>query len=146
MVRLITHNMLTCHVKNCTKDNFPLVFSDVELVIREAPENPDFLIRFLPKLDWTALVDTARSLGDTSLPESQPETLSPAQITALHHVLMEIHVEEGAMNCRGCGHVYPISNGIPNMVRVASSSLLLRKACGGLMRVAQLLAEHEVGR
>lgn len=20
------------------------------------------------------------------------------------------------MNCRGCGHVYPISNGIPNMV------------------------------
>jgi multifunctional methyltransferase subunit TRM112 len=77
MVRLITHNMLACHVRkypwvlhetqcsqigNCNKDNFPLVFSDVELVIRPAPENYDFLRRFLPKLEWNALVDTARSV------------------------------------------------------------------------------------
>lgn len=92
MVRLITHNMLACHVstshtftphpliiatftpltlllphfffpENCTKDNFPLVFSEVELVERPAPINPDFIKRFLPKLDWKALVDTARSVS-----------------------------------------------------------------------------------
>ena len=78
MVRLITHNMLACHVRkssriiklilreplgNCNKDNFPLVFSDVELVIRPAPENYDFLRRFLPKLEWNALIDTARSVS-----------------------------------------------------------------------------------
>lgn len=54
----------------------------------------------------------------------------------LHHVLLEvmsqvssgieisvssafaykIHVEEGAMVCQGCGHVYLVKNGIPNMV------------------------------
>ena len=52
----------------------------------------------------------------------------------LHHVLLEVsrsppcflpiveqsffqvHVEEGAMICPNCSHVYPISNGIPNMV------------------------------
>ena len=53
----------------------------------------------------------------------------------LHHVLLEvahhvvlilyyiflciplkIHVEEGSMICPNCEHVYPISNGIPNMV------------------------------
>ncbi|WVR03910.1 hypothetical protein IAU60_000909 [Kwoniella sp. DSM 27419] len=124
MVRLITHNMLACHVKNCTKDNFPLAFSEVELVIRPAPENLDFIQRFLPKLDWPALVDTARSLGDTTLPDTMPESMTEDQLRALHHVLMEMHVEEGNMTCRGCGHVYPISNGIPNM----------------------LLAEHEVGR
>ncbi|OCF34737.1 multifunctional methyltransferase subunit TRM112 [Kwoniella heveanensis CBS 569] len=124
MVRLITHNMLACHVKNCTKDNFPLVFSEVELVIRPAPENLEFIQRFLPKLDWTALVDTARSLGDTSLPETMPDQITEDQLKALHHVLMEMHIEEGNMTCRNCGHVYPISNGIPNM----------------------LLAEHEVGR
>lgn len=28
----------------------------------------------------------------------------------------KIHVEEGQMKCRGCGHIYPISTGIPNMV------------------------------
>jgi hypothetical protein len=50
-------------VENCTKDNFPLVFSEVELVIREAPENLEFIQRFLPKLEWNALVDTARSVS-----------------------------------------------------------------------------------
>lgn len=50
----------------------------------------------------------------------------------LHHVLLEvrrtsccervsyppqIHIDEGAMLCPNCGHSYPISNGIPNMVR-----------------------------
>ncbi|WVO13230.1 hypothetical protein L204_100843 [Cryptococcus depauperatus] len=126
MVRLITHNMLTCHAKGCNKDNFPLVFSEVELVERPALLNPDFILRFLPKLEWPALVDTARSLGNTDLPETMPEleAFSEEQIQALHHVLFEMHVEEGNMTCRGCGHVYPISNGIPNM----------------------LLAEHEVGR
>lgn len=77
MVRLITHNLLSCHVselsdfdrcilligENCNKDNFPLVFSDVELVIRESEPNYEFLKRFLPKLEWTALVDTARSVS-----------------------------------------------------------------------------------
>lgn len=48
--------------ENCTKDNFPLVFSDVELVVREAPENLEFIQRFMPKLEWNALVDTARSV------------------------------------------------------------------------------------
>ncbi|GMK58584.1 hypothetical protein CspeluHIS016_0600260 [Cutaneotrichosporon spelunceum] len=124
MVRLITHNMLACHARNCTKDNFPLVFSDVELVVREAELNPDFLTRLLPKLDWTALVDTARSLGDTSLPDNMPTEWTDEQIQQLHHVLLEMHVEEGCMTCRGCGHIYPIQNGIPNM----------------------LLAEHEISR
>ncbi|RSH84403.1 uncharacterized protein EHS24_005923 [Apiotrichum porosum] len=116
--------MLACHVRNCTKDNFPLAFADVELVVKPAEENLDFLRRFLPKLDWRALVDTARSLGDTALPDDMPATWTDEQLQALHHVLLEIHVEEGKMICRGCGHVYPIQNGIPNM----------------------LLAEHEISR
>ncbi|ORX33620.1 hypothetical protein BD324DRAFT_638926, partial [Kockovaella imperatae] len=110
------HRSLLTNVENCNKDNFPLVFSDVELVIRETPENLDFIERFIPKLEWNALVDTARSLGDTSLPEEQPEMLSEEFLKALHHVLMEMHVEEGKMICQGCGHIYPIANGIPNMV------------------------------
>ncbi|KAJ9124695.1 hypothetical protein QFC24_003062 [Naganishia onofrii] len=128
MVRLITHNMLTCHVKNCTKDNYPLVFQDAAVEIRPAEPNLGFIERFLPKLEWSALVSTAKALGDDSLPEVMPEDeeelRSEEFLTKLHHVLMEIHVEEGAMVCRGCGHVYQISSGIPNM----------------------LLAEHEVGR
>lgn len=49
--------------ENCTKDNFPLQFHDVELVVREAPENLEFIQRFVPKIDWEALVDTARQVS-----------------------------------------------------------------------------------
>ncbi|PFH48534.1 hypothetical protein AMATHDRAFT_149746 [Amanita thiersii Skay4041] len=116
MVRLITHNLLACHVKGCTSNNFPLQFQDVSIEIREAEFNPDFLRGFIPKIEWKALVDTARQLGDTSLPLEPPEMLDDEFLKNLHHVLLEVHVEEGAMICPNCNHRYPISNGIPNML------------------------------
>lgn len=63
MVRLITHNLLACHVKGCTTNNFPLAFRHVELEIREAEFNPDFVRGFLPKIEWGALVDAARQVS-----------------------------------------------------------------------------------
>ncbi|KAK7472567.1 hypothetical protein VKT23_000682 [Stygiomarasmius scandens] len=123
MVRLITHNLLACHAKGCTSNNFPLAFSNVQIEIREAEFNPEFLKNFIPKIEWKALVDTARQLGDTSLPLEQPEMIDDDFLKNLHHVLLETHVEEGVMTCPNCKHEYPISNGIPNM----------------------LLAEHEIG-
>jgi len=118
MVRLITHNLLACHVRGCTSNNFPLIFTDVIVEQREAEFNPDFLIGFMPKLEWKGLVDTAKSLGDKSLPDQPPEPQSVTEefLRALHHVLLEIHVEDGSMVCPNCNHIYPISNGIPNML------------------------------
>ena len=54
-----------------------------------------------------------------------------------------MHVEEGNMTCRGCGHVYRIANGIPNMV---SSSYTRGPHVYDTADPAQLLAEHEVSR
>ena len=78
------------------------------------------------------------------MPAEQPEMVDDEFLQKLHHVLLEvrtplsshiiaetvvwrlrpgarggrqIHVEEGAMVCPNCKHVFPISNGIPNMVR-----------------------------
>jgi hypothetical protein len=42
MVRYITHNLLACHAKGCTTNNFPLKFTNVKLALREANFNPDF--------------------------------------------------------------------------------------------------------
>ncbi|KAG0706415.1 hypothetical protein DFH29DRAFT_902263 [Suillus ampliporus] len=123
MVRLITHNLLACHVKGCTTNNFPLVFQDVQVELQEAEFNPDFIRNMLPRLEWTALVNAAKQVGDTSLPPEQPDMMDDELLQKLHHVLMEIHVTDGAMVCQNCNHVYPVSNGIPNM----------------------LLAEHEIG-
>jgi multifunctional methyltransferase subunit TRM112 len=62
MVRLITHNLLGCHVKNCNANNFPLEFKNAQVELVEAEFNPDFLRGFLPKIEWKALVDTARQV------------------------------------------------------------------------------------
>ncbi|KAH9938753.1 uncharacterized protein BXZ73DRAFT_99816 [Epithele typhae] len=91
---------------------------------------------FLPGLEWhwPAFVDAARELGDTPLPEEQPEM---GFLKKAHRVLNEvrpvppfvlyprtdpyirwachIHVEEGAMVCANCSYDYPLSNGFPNM-------------------------------
>ena len=33
MVRLITHNLLACHAKGCTSNNFPLKLQDVTVEV-----------------------------------------------------------------------------------------------------------------
>jgi len=54
--------------------------------------------------------------------EQEPDE---AFLQALHHVLLQVrtnalmfqlHVVEGEMVCPACSHVYPIRNGIPNML------------------------------
>ena len=62
MVRLITHNLLACHAKGCNSNNFPLAFRKAQLQIREADMNVDFLKNFYPKLEWNALVETAKQV------------------------------------------------------------------------------------
>ena len=62
MVRLITHNLLACHAKGCTSNNFPLIFKDAQVEVREADFNEDFLRGFMPKIDWPALVSGAREV------------------------------------------------------------------------------------
>lgn len=62
MVRLITHNLLACHAKGCTTNNFPLQLQDVTVEVREAEFNADFVRGFLPRIEWTALVNAAREV------------------------------------------------------------------------------------
>ncbi len=92
----------------------------------------DFLRHIFPKLDWRVLRDaavrcsglappalagralTARSaqetLGLSGLPmEVQPDMLeSDTFLKAFHHVLLEVHVEEGALICPESGHRFVI--------------------------------------
>ncbi|KAH7097634.1 Trm112p-domain-containing protein [Auriculariales sp. MPI-PUGE-AT-0066] len=118
MVRLIAHNMLACHAKGCNANNFPLQLRDVQIATREAEFSDAFLRNFIPRLEWSALVGAARQLGDESLPEEpfDPAAATEEQLKTLHHVLLEISIEEGALVCPNCAHVYPVSSGIPNML------------------------------
>ncbi|KAJ3372528.1 hypothetical protein AMAG_13841 [Allomyces macrogynus ATCC 38327] len=117
MVRLLTHNMLQCHVKNCT-NGFPLRFQDPVIEQHEQEINKEFLVNMLPRIDWNALRTTVDQLGLPELPAAVPE--NPAEdeafLAALHRALMEVNIQSGSMVCPECEHVYPIRDGIPNML------------------------------
>ena len=53
--RLITHNMLQCHVKGCKSDNYPLEIQEAQVEIVESEFNEDFIRKMIPRLDWDAL-------------------------------------------------------------------------------------------
>jgi len=65
-------NILACHVKSCNANNFPLLLSNVEIEIREAEYNEDFLKGFWPKIEWSALVDTAKTVSRRACPPFLP--------------------------------------------------------------------------
>ncbi|KAI8989548.1 hypothetical protein BDB01DRAFT_782294 [Pilobolus umbonatus] len=117
-MRLITHNMLQCHVKNCNSNNYPLKFENAEIELIEAEFNPDFLRNMLNKIDWNALTTTALQLGIKQLPAEIPADASTNEsfLNLLHNVLLETHVLNGQMVCPSCSHVYKIRDGIPNML------------------------------
>ncbi|KAI8818973.1 uncharacterized protein EV422DRAFT_536130 [Fimicolochytrium jonesii] len=116
-MRLITHNVLQCHAKQCPPGaSYPLALRNVELEAVEAEFNEDFVRRMLDRLDWNVLVDTAFVLGIAQLPKEIPELRDTEFLKAVHKVILETRVKEAEMVCNGCGHVYPIKDGIPNML------------------------------
>ncbi|OMJ08782.1 Multifunctional methyltransferase subunit [Smittium culicis] len=112
--------MLQCHVKGCddSSKNFPLSLENCQLEEVEAERNDEFLVRMYSRIDWAALVTSCKQLGLNSLPEDAPEDISGNEevLKSLHSLLLETNVIEGQMVCKGCGHIYPIRNSVPNML------------------------------
>uniref|UniRef100_A0A8C7P9Q1 tRNA methyltransferase activator subunit 11-2 n=1 Tax=Oncorhynchus mykiss TaxID=8022 RepID=A0A8C7P9Q1_ONCMY len=49
-MKLLTHNMLTSHVKGVTK-GYPLLIKATEVKVSEVEFNPNFVSRMIPKLE-----------------------------------------------------------------------------------------------
>ncbi len=54
-MRLISHNLLQCNVKNCDKNNYPLKIIVNKSNIIDVEYKRDPLVKLIPKLDWAAL-------------------------------------------------------------------------------------------
>lgn len=98
----------------------------------------------IPRLDWSGVCFAAEQVGirrkdfsgrsgssvsdDQSVPfqvgcggdlpkEFSDQITSDTEILQrLHHILLEIDIIEGNLQCPETGRVFPISNGIPNML------------------------------
>lgn len=81
--------------------------------------NPDFIIRMLPRIEYAVMKGALVQVGKAdAVPAAMPA--NPAEdeefLRALHHVLLEVQIVEGELECPGSGTKFPIANGIPNML------------------------------
>ncbi|XP_030595491.1 multifunctional methyltransferase subunit TRM112-like protein [Archocentrus centrarchus] len=117
-MKLLTHNMLTSHVKGVT-NGYPLLIKATEVKVNEVEFNSQFVSRMIPKLEWGALVQAAEELGHR---QDLPGELAPDYekneefLKKVHRVLLEVEVIEGCLQCPESGREFPISKGIPNML------------------------------
>ncbi|XP_069739222.1 multifunctional methyltransferase subunit TRM112-like protein, partial [Phaenicophaeus curvirostris] len=119
-MKLLTHNLLSSHVRGLRPGGgYPLRIRAAQVGVRPVPFNAAFVARLVPRLQWAALREAAESLG---LPPELPPEPAPDYegdegfLRRLHHVLMEVEVLEGELECPESGRRFPISRGIPNML------------------------------
>ncbi|GAA6098388.1 hypothetical protein Q7C36_013471 [Tachysurus vachellii] len=117
-MKLLTHNMLTSHVKGVTK-GYPLLIKATEVKVNEVEFNPQFVSRMIPKLEWSAFIHAAEGLGYLqdlpSMPVSNFEN-DEDFLRKVHRVLLEVEVIEGTLQCPESGREFPITRGVPNML------------------------------
>lgn len=99
--------------------SYPLTLEVSETDDVEVEYNREFILRMLPRLDWTVLRAAASSLKVPQLAEGLPaecpdETAPDDVLQRVHSALLEWHVVEGKLISAG-GPVYDVSAGIPNL-------------------------------
>uniref|UniRef100_H3CFG9 tRNA methyltransferase activator subunit 11-2 n=1 Tax=Tetraodon nigroviridis TaxID=99883 RepID=H3CFG9_TETNG len=91
-MKLLTHNMLTSHVKGVTQ-GYPLLIKATEVKVNEVDFNPQFVSRMIPKLEWGALVQAAEELGQKQdLPDQVVADYEKDEefLRKVHRVLLEV--------------------------------------------------------
>eukprot|EP01147_Barroeca_monosierra_P007747 gene7747-626_t len=118
-MKLLTHNLLRSRVKGVLK-GYPLGINATSIETKDVEFNADFIARMLDRIEWIVLVNAATSLGvdPAIIPQEIPSDAAQNEefLRALHHILLEIEVIEGHLECPESGRHFPIKKGIPNML------------------------------
>ena len=116
-MKLLTHNMLQCHIKN-VKNGYPFKIEADTIEVKEIDFDPDFLRHIFPRIQWGVLKEAAAVLGVDDLPEEVTEDMLEDDefLQKFHHALLEVCVEEGSLVCPETGRKFGISQGIPNLM------------------------------
>uniref|UniRef100_A0A1Q3G320 Multifunctional methyltransferase subunit TRM112-like protein n=3 Tax=Culex TaxID=53527 RepID=A0A1Q3G320_CULTA len=116
-MKILTYNFLTSKCIRGVKVGYPLKLNIVEKKVVSSDFNSEFITRMIPRLDWGAIKQAANNIG-ADLPATMPEDIGADSETLqkLHHILMEVDVVEGTLECPETGRVFPIQDGIPNML------------------------------
>ncbi|XP_069874097.1 multifunctional methyltransferase subunit TRM112-like protein isoform X2 [Dipodomys merriami] len=70
-MKLLTHNLLTSHVRGVGPRGFPLRLQATEVRINPVEFNPDFVARMIPKVEWAALREAANTVRGSTCPRTR---------------------------------------------------------------------------
>ena len=102
------------------KVGYPLILQIDHLEVIESECNEDFMKHIIPSLEWETLKKCAEAVKIVGLPAVYDVSLLEDSdfLSFVHNLLLDIHVTKGSLICPETGRVYPIADGIPNMMFV----------------------------
>jgi multifunctional methyltransferase subunit TRM112 len=116
-MKVLTHNSLKSTVRDVAK-GYPLLLNVTNMEVKETVVLTEFIRDILPSLDWQGILQAASAVGFEGLPDMlNADQLDDDEfIEAMHKLLMDVEIIEGTLTCPETGKVFPIKNGIPDMV------------------------------
>uniref|UniRef100_A0A336N417 Multifunctional methyltransferase subunit TRM112-like protein n=2 Tax=Culicoides sonorensis TaxID=179676 RepID=A0A336N417_CULSO len=118
-MKLLTYNFLTSKCIRGVKVGYPLKLHVQEKKEVQAEFSPEFITKTLPRLEWPAIYAAAQVMNcSENLPQELSESMTQDQdfLKQVHHVLLEIDIVKGNLECPETGRLFPITDGIPNML------------------------------
>lgn len=116
---LVTHNMLKCNIRG-VEEGYPLKIEATEIKEVESEFDIDRVKKLLERIQFSALKAATKDLklSDLDSVDQLTEGMFDDEelMKKIHHVLFEIHVQDGNLICPETGRKFPIKNGIPNML------------------------------
>lgn len=132
-MKLGTFNFLTSMSFSGVKVGYPLKLTVGRMQVVKSKFNVHFIGRLIPKLDWAIIYLAAQEveLAD-NIPMTRPENFLEDYelLERLHHLLLEVDIVEGQMECPDTGRIFPIKDGQPDMY-YNEDKLLLHKGSTG---------------
>uniref|UniRef100_A0A452RJI6 tRNA methyltransferase activator subunit 11-2 n=1 Tax=Ursus americanus TaxID=9643 RepID=A0A452RJI6_URSAM len=111
-MKLLTHNLLSSHVRGVGPRGFPLRLQATEVRINPVEFNPDFVARMIPKVEWAALLeaaDTVRTLPQVPKGPIEGYEHDEKFLRQMHHVLLEVRTGPSLASLAGHKETVPPS-------------------------------------
>ena len=111
--------MLKCNIRG-VEEGYPLKIEANKIEEVESEFDIDRVKKILERIQFSALKAAVNDLNLSdldSIEEVTDGTYDDEELMKkIHHVLFEIHVQDGNLICPETGRKFPVKNGIPNML------------------------------
>nr|XP_054391952.1 multifunctional methyltransferase subunit TRM112-like protein [Pongo abelii] len=116
--RTYVKNLLSSHVWGVGPGGFSVCFQATEVCICPVEFNPHFVAPVIPKVEWAVFPEVADNLRLIQVPKGPVEGYEENEefLRTMHHLLLQVEVMEGTLQCPESGCMFSISYGISNML------------------------------